>query len=106
MDPEWSADWDLQFRSLYNELEYEITQIEGTLPPSLRGSWWRTGPGNFELGGTNIRTVDSDGMIVITFDGNGRAFFKNRYVRTEGFVREQKAGKILQRGVSVWHGAE
>jgi len=76
------------------------TDIDGVLPKGLLGSWWRTGPGNFELGGTSIRTIDSDGMVVrISFDGQGRAFFKNRYVRTAGFVEEQRAGRVLHRGV-------
>lgn len=37
-------------------------------------------------------------ICAIAFD-NGSAHFRNRFVRTEGFLREQKAGKILYRGV-------
>eukprot|EP00928_Gymnodinium_smaydae_P005327 TRINITY_DN11818_c0_g1_i2.p1 TRINITY_DN11818_c0_g1~~TRINITY_DN11818_c0_g1_i2.p1 ORF type:complete len:537 (-),score=48.20 TRINITY_DN11818_c0_g1_i2:141-1517(-) len=38
-------------------------------------------------------------VVRISLDGSGRAFYKNRYVRTEGFVKEQRAGKVLHRGV-------
>jgi all-trans-8'-apo-beta-carotenal 15,15'-oxygenase len=42
---------------------------------------------------------DGDGMIVQIAIDQGRAYFRNRYVRTPGYVAEQAAGKILYRGV-------
>lgn len=101
VDTEWSTDWDKLFAPLGEEMDYELTEIEGVVPAGLRGSWWRNGPGLLEVGGTKIQgSVDGDGMIVrVTFDGKGRAFLKNRHIRTDGFVKEQEAGKILFRGV-------
>ncbi|CAE8590294.1 unnamed protein product, partial [Polarella glacialis] len=42
---------------------------------------------------------DGDGMVsAVTFDGSGKAHFRNRFVRTKGFVEELKEGKMLYRG--------
>ena len=38
-------------------------------------------------------------MVVKIAFKNGQAYFSNRFVRTEGFIKEQAAGKILYRGV-------
>jgi all-trans-8'-apo-beta-carotenal 15,15'-oxygenase len=42
---------------------------------------------------------DGDGMISRISFSNGRAHFRNRFIRTEAYLEEQKAGKILYRGV-------
>jgi len=95
----WSADWNALFTSLNDEYEYEVTDIEGTVPMGLCGAWWRVGSSTFEHGDSKISLVDSDGMICrFTFDGAGRVFFKNRYVMTDGLVQERKEGKLLFRG--------
>lgn len=40
---------------------------------------------------------DGDGMVFSVAFKDGRAFFRNRFVRTQGFVQEQEAGKPLFR---------
>ncbi|NER46021.1 MAG: Apocarotenoid-15,15'-oxygenase [Symploca sp. SIO1A3] len=93
-------DWQKGYRSLNNEYDYWIDEIEGEIPPQLQGTLFRNGPGLFEIDGTEIRhPFDGDGMIsAITFN-EGSAHFRNRFVRTEAFVKEQQAGKMLYRGV-------
>lgn len=55
--------------------------------------------GKYQIGGDEIaHPFDADGMVTaITFQ-NGTCFFRNRFVRTEGFLRERKANRILHRG--------
>jgi all-trans-8'-apo-beta-carotenal 15,15'-oxygenase len=94
------SEWQKGYRSLKQEFSYWIDDIEGTIPPELNGTLFRNGPGLLDVNGQRIHhPFDGDGMIcAIAFD-QGRAHFRNRFVRTEGFVAEQKAGKILHRGV-------
>jgi all-trans-8'-apo-beta-carotenal 15,15'-oxygenase len=92
--------WKQGYRSLKSEFDYWIDDIEGEIPAALNGTVFRNGPGMLDVNGERIQhPFDGDGMIcAITFQ-NGKAHFRNRYVRTEGFKSEQKAGKILFRGV-------
>lgn len=94
------ADWQGGYQSLTQEFDYWINDIEGKIPPELQGTLFRNGPGLLDINGQRIHhPFDGDGMISrITFT-NGRAHFRNRFVRTEGYLAEQKAGKILYRGV-------
>eukprot|EP00947_MAST-08B_sp_MAST-8B-sp1_P001059 g1059.t1 len=91
------------FRSLKTELSFEIPadRIKGAVPKGLRGCFMRNGPGLFERGGNqNIHNIDCDGQLVrISFGADGRVFFANKFVRTQGFEEEEKAGKLLSRGV-------
>ncbi len=93
-------DWQGGYTSLREEADYWIEDIEGQLPSGLRGTLVRNGPGLFEVGDQSLQhPFDGDGLIcAFAFPGDGRAHFRNRYVRTEGYVAEQAAGKILYRG--------
>lgn len=94
------AAWQKGYDSQRAELAHEITEIDGTIPPELNGTLFRNGPGLLDIGGTPIQhPFDGDGMICAVTLKNGRAHFQNRFVRTEGFVAEQKAGKPVFRGV-------
>ncbi|MEM9448497.1 MAG: carotenoid oxygenase family protein, partial [Cyanobacteria bacterium P01_E01_bin.6] len=94
------TDWQGGYRSLKDEYEYWIDDVEGCIPPELSGTLFRNGPGMLDVNGTPIHhPFDGDGMVcAIAFD-QGRAHFRNRHVKTEGFLKEQAAGKILYRGV-------
>ena len=94
------AGWEMAYTSVAGEYEYEISEIEGTIPADLKGSLWRNGPGNFERGGQRFEHVlDGDGYLGrISIDGSaGRASFKGRFVRTKDFEEEEAADAILKR---------
>ncbi|MEM8604072.1 MAG: carotenoid oxygenase family protein [Cyanobacteria bacterium P01_H01_bin.121] len=93
-------DWRGGYRSQPQEFDYAITAIEGTIPVELRGTLFRNGPGLLDVEGQRLHhPFDGDGLICkFTFD-QGHAHFQSRYVRSEGYVAEQTAGKILYRGV-------
>lgn len=93
-------DWQKGYESLKQEFDYWIDDIEGEIPPDLHGTLFRNGPGLFDRDGHRIQhPFDGDGTICAIGFQNGRAHFRNRYVRTQGFVEEEKAGKYLYRGV-------
>jgi all-trans-8'-apo-beta-carotenal 15,15'-oxygenase len=94
------ADWQRGYESLTQEFDYEIDEIEGKIPPELQGTLFRNGPGLLDVNGQNIHhPFDGDGMMSRISFNHGRAHFRNRFVRTTGYLEEQKAGKILYRGV-------
>ncbi len=93
-------EWQDGYRSLYNEFDYWIDDVEGEIPPALAGTLFRNGPGLMDIGGTPIQhPFDGDGMICAIAFKDGKAHFRNRYVRTEGYCAEQAAEAILYRGV-------
>ncbi len=93
-------DWKRGYESQPNEYDYWIDDVEGEIPKALHGTLFRNGPGLLEVNGQRLHhPFDGDGMISAIAFNQGRAHFRNRFVRTEGFLAEQKAGKILYRGV-------
>jgi all-trans-8'-apo-beta-carotenal 15,15'-oxygenase len=93
-------DWQQGYRSLSEEHSYWVDDIEGAIPAGLQGTLFRNGPGLLDIGGYPVNhPFDGDGMVcAIAFSG-GCAHFRNRFVRTAGFVAEQQAKKPLYRGV-------
>jgi all-trans-8'-apo-beta-carotenal 15,15'-oxygenase len=91
------------YRSNYEECAFTVTDemVEGRIPVELKGTLLRNGPGLFEIGGKKIpQPFDGDGKVAMfSFGGDGaNPFFSTRFVRTEAFVEEQKANKMLYRG--------
>ncbi|QJR14545.1 carotenoid oxygenase family protein [Usitatibacter palustris] len=73
--------------------------IEGKLPPELRGTFFRNGPGLFERGGERyLHPFDGDGLVhAYRFTDKGVSH-RARFVRTEKFKAEAQAGKFLING--------
>jgi len=93
-------EWQKGYRSLLEERDYWIDDIEGQIPAELSGTLFRNGPGLLDINGQLFHhPFDGDGMVCAFTFGEGRVHFRNRFVRTQAFVEEQKAGKILYRGV-------
>ena len=92
--------WKKGYQSQPNEYDYWIDEVEGEIPTALHGTLFRNGPGLLEVNGQRLHhPFDGDGMVCAIAFNQGRAHFRNRFVRTEGFLAEQKAGKLLYRGV-------
>ena len=93
-------DWQQGYQSQPNEYDYWVDDVEGEIPPELQGTFFRNGPGLLDINGTSIyHPFDGDGMISAIAFQNGRVHYRNRFVRTEGYLKELEAGKILYRGV-------
>ncbi len=92
-------DWQKGYRSLNQEYDYWIDEVTGEIPPELNGTLFRNGPGLLDINGQPFKhPFDGDGMVCAIAFTNGRAHFRNRYVRTTGYMAEQQAGRILYRG--------
>lgn len=87
------------FGPVHEEVTAEDLPIEGQLPRDLEGMFVRNGPNpQFPpLGG--YHWFDGDGMIHGVRLQNGRASYRNRWVRTAGWEVERKAGKAVFPGL-------
>ncbi len=93
-------DWKRGYESQKGEYSYWIEKIEGHIPLDLEGTLFRNGPGALDVHGTPVRhPFDGDGMITAIAFRGGKAYFQNSFVKTKEFMEEQKAGKMLYRGV-------
>lgn len=85
---------------MHTFLLHSCLQVEGRIPPELQGTYMRNGPA-LQIANSRYQRhwLDGDGCVMsVAFPGGGAPpRFKNKYVRTAGFVAEQAAGKPLFR---------
>ncbi len=85
--------------NLDEEHAYWIDDIEGDVPKDFSGTFFRNGPGRQRIGNTTYgHWFDGDGMLCAFSFANGRAHFRNRYVRTPKYIEETAAKAIRYRG--------
>lgn len=80
----------------------EITtplKVIGKIPEQLRGCFVRNGPNPQYSPSEMYHWFDGDGMLHGVEFKDGQAIYRNRYVRTVGFMKEQEAGKALYPGL-------
>lgn len=71
-------------------------RIQGRLPRDLNGVFFRNGPGRFELGGERYHHwFDGDGFVQRWQIGDGKVSHSGKFVHTQKFDDEQKAGQFL-----------
>ena len=94
-------DWAAAFCNVEQELsELSLQPVRGELPAELLGTLYRNGPGRLERGGHRLHPpFDGDGMITALRFSGAELKLSNRFVRTEGWLAEEAAGKVLYRGV-------
>lgn len=70
-----------------------------SLPTDLKGTYFRNGYGKFEVGNEKVmHPFDADGLMNAITIEDGKATFRNRFVRTKGFQKERRYRKIMYRG--------
>ena len=70
--------------------------VSGRLPADLRGSFYRNGPGRFELGGERYHHwFDGDGFAQRWTIADGKVRHHGRFVETQRFLDETQAGQFL-----------
>ena len=74
-------------------------EIEGELPRGLNGALYRIGPNPHFTPPGRYHWFDGDGMVHAFLLRDGRAAYRNRYVRTDGLKAEMKAGRALYGGL-------
>lgn len=97
IDPvEFMTYWRNGFKSCNEEVCINISNT--TIPSDLVGTYYKNGHAKFEIGSQKfLHPFDGDGMITAFSFQNGSILFRNRFVRTTGFVKERQAKKILFR---------
>lgn len=77
--------------------------IEGRLPADLEGIFFRNGPGRFELGGERYHHwFDGDGFVQRWRIAGGKVSHRGRFVETQKFVDETRAGEFLYPAFGTW----
>ncbi|GAA0233342.1 carotenoid oxygenase family protein [Cryptosporangium japonicum] len=83
---EWSAD--------------DLEVVEGEVPADLDGVYLRNTENPLHPSVKNYHPFDGDGMVHVVGFRDGRTFYRNRFVRTDGLLAENEAGEALWAGVS------
>ncbi|MGU3500685.1 carotenoid oxygenase family protein [Mycobacterium sp. C31M] len=83
---EWDAD-DLQV-------------VSGEIPTDLDGVYLRNTENPLHPAFKAYHPFDGDGMLHIVGFGEGKAFYRNRFIKTDGFLAENEAGGPLWPGIA------
>ncbi len=78
----------------------EIELIAGEIPADLDGVYLRNTENPVQPSIGRYHPFDGDGMVQVVGFRDGKAFYRNRFVRTEGLLAEQEAGHALWAGIS------
>ncbi len=88
------------YAPIYEEITADGLEVVGALPGELNGMFVRNGPNPQFPPKGRYHWFDGDGMLHGVRLRDGRASYRNRYVRTPGWREENKAGKALWSGLS------
>ncbi|MES2290373.1 MAG: carotenoid oxygenase family protein [Pseudomonadota bacterium] len=77
----------------------DLQVIEGRIPDDIDGIYVRNTENQVHQPLGNYHPFDGDGMVHVIDFRNGKADYRNRFVRTRGFVAEQEAGQSLWGGL-------
>lgn len=78
------------------EGDIEYVEIDGIIPPEINGTFYRIQPDHqFPPMFEDDIHFNGDGSVTAIRIEGGNAHFKHRYVRTDRFLVERKAGKSL-----------
>ena len=75
------------------ESSYLVKEIEGDIPTFIRGTYYLNGPARFKRSGFHYRHwLDGDGMVCALRFENGQVRFTSRFIQSQKFSAEEKAG--------------
>ncbi len=77
----------------------DLPVIAGRIPPELSGVYMRNGPNPLFRPISYTYPMDGDGMIHAVYLDNGRARYRNRFVKTRSLAVEQRAGRAVYGGL-------
>ena len=76
----------------------DLIAVEGEIPRDLDGVYLRNTENPLHPAAEDIPPFDGDGMLHVVGFRDGKAFYRNRFVRTDGFLAENEAGEPLWPG--------
>src|ERR1700741_4036673 len=77
----------------------DLTPVEGEIPGDLDGVYLRNTENPLHPALKTYHPFDGDGMLHVVGFGNGKAFSRNRFIRTDGFLAENDGGEPLWPGL-------
>ncbi|MFD9724973.1 carotenoid oxygenase family protein [Streptomyces sp. NPDC059072] len=88
------------FAPVSEEVDVAVLEVTGEIPPALDGLYLRNGPNpRFTPIGSYLYPIDGDGMLHGVWLSEGRACYRNRFVRTPALRAEERAGRALWGGL-------
>ena len=84
------------------EGEIHDVVVKGEIPRELNGTLYRNGPNPQFAPRGRYHWFDGDGMIHAFTLRDGKAHYRNRWVRTQRFQLEREAGEALWGGLADW----
>jgi carotenoid cleavage dioxygenase len=78
----------------------DLTVVEGAIPTDLDGIYLRNTENPLHPALKSYHPFDGDAMLHIVGFRDGKAFYRNRFVRTEAFEAEESAGGPLWPGLA------
>ncbi len=89
------VDHRLGFSPLEGEFEIDALPVEGEIPPWLRGTLFRNGPGTWEAGKSRMRHW-FDGLAMLHRFGfrGGEVSYANKYLRSPQYQHVRREGRI------------
>jgi carotenoid cleavage dioxygenase len=88
------------YAPVHDEVDLTDLEVTGELPAELRGSFLRNGPNPMFAPTGPYHLFDGDGMIHELAVADGRATYRNRWIRSRGLLAEQAAGRSLYGGMA------
>lgn len=78
----------------------DLIAIEGEIPRDLDGVYLRNTENPLHPALKTYHPFDGDGMVHVVGFRDGNAFYRNRFIRTDGFLAENQAGEPLWPGLA------
>ena len=88
------------YASVDEEIVAEDLEVVGEIPADLEGLYVRNGPNPRFPAGGRYHWFDGDGMLHGVHIRDGKATYRNTWVRTDGFAAEAAEGQALWQGVA------
>ena len=87
------------------EYDADDLDVQGELPDDLYGVYLRNTENPLHPAIVRYHPFDGDGMIHKVSFRDGKVSYRNRFVRTDGLLAEQEAGRSLWAGIAENPGA-
>lgn len=81
------------------ERKADNLEVIGEIPADLDGAYLRNTENPVHPAMEIYHPFDGDAMVHVVGFRDGKAFYRNRFVQTDGFVAEQEAGRALWAGL-------
>lgn len=78
----------------------DLVAVEGEIPRDLDGIYLRNTENPLHPALKTYHPFDGDGMVHVVGFRDGKAFYRNRFIRTDGFLAENEAGGPLWPGLA------